>query len=343
MSEEPGKTIAQAMAWGRATLTGVSENAARDASLLLAYVLKSSPEYPYLHPDAFLDKSSGQEYRDLVGRRARGEPIAYIRGFQEFMGLCFAVDRRVLIPRPETEILVEEVLRFLDSCKESEGPSGPRALTPARPSATDGRCVHPVVADIGCGSGAIGLSVAKKCPFARVILTDVSEDALEVARQNAMSLDLQGGDYVETGLALRRVAFLRGDLLEPLRARGIRALDVIASNPPYIASHEMDGLPAEVRSEPRLALSGGPDGLYHIRRLILEAGSLVRPGGMLIMEIDHKQAADVLGLLKGSGWEDPKILPDLAGLSRVALGYKSPEPHVTPIARGRCVHGDKDR
>ena len=139
MNDELGQTVAQALSWGRTTLAGLSENAARDASLLLAHVLKSSPEYPYLHPEAFLDQSSGQEYRKIVARRAQGEPIAYIRGFQEFMGLRFAVDRRVLVPRPETEILVEEVLRFLDPCKRSERPSN----------------AHPVVADIGCGSGAI--------------------------------------------------------------------------------------------------------------------------------------------------------------------------------------------
>ncbi len=327
MNDELGQTVAQALSWGRTTLAGLSENAARDASLLLAHVLKSSPEYPYLHPEAFLDQSSGQEYRKIVARRAQGEPIAYIRGFQEFMGLRFAVDRRVLVPRPETEILVEEVLRFLDPCKRSERPSD----------------AHPVVADIGCGSGAIGLSVAKYCPFAKVILADISEDALEVARQNAASLGLPGEDYASSCPTSGRVTFLRGDLLEPFRSHGIRGIDVMASNPPYIASDEMAGLPVEVRCEPGLALLSGPKGLDHISRLIREAGSLVRPGGMLIMEIDHGQAEDVIGLLKGSGWEDPKILSDLAGLNRVALGHKPLERDLAPIARGGCKRGDEDR
>jgi len=312
MNGEPWKTVGEAMAWGRTFLSGASQDAARDACLLLAHVLGTPPEYLYLRPADPLDSGRAREYMNLLARRRNGEPVAYLRGITEFMGLKFAVDKRVLIPRPETEILVEEVLRFL----ETQGEGEPFSQGREEPSKRF------TVADIGCGSGAIGLSLAKFCPSARVILTDVSEDALRVARSNADALGLQAETSGPNGETPERLLFLRGDLLDPLRSAEIRDLDVIASNLPYIPSHDMDGLPAEVRHEPALALDGGPGGLLHIARLIREAGPFVRPGGMLILEIDDGQAGEVLDLLQGSGWQDPKIVPDLAGLNRVALGFK---------------------
>jgi release factor glutamine methyltransferase len=323
MKDELGRTVGEAMAWGRKTLSNVSNHAARDASLLLAHVLKENPESPYLHPEAPLDSNTALTYFDFIQRRARGEPVAYIRGFQEFMGLKFAVDKRVLIPRPETEILVEEILAFLRRGRVGERANGHSDDSPNTGLRFGGD--SPAIADIGCGSGAIGLSVARNCPGATVILTDTSREALQVARDNAVSLGLlEGGPgrpSSRDGL-WERVSFLQGNLLEPLVLGKVRNLDVVASNPPYIAAEEMHSLPQEVRREPRLALDGGEGGLLYITQLIAGSGPFLRPGGMLIFEVDDGQASAVTEMLKGSGWEDPKILPDLAGYNRVARGFK---------------------
>jgi release factor glutamine methyltransferase len=271
------------MAWARRELRDHSESPARDASVLLSHLLGESSEYPYLHPEIVLTKEQENRYRSLVERRRNGEPVAYIRGYQEFMGLRFSVDNRVLIPRPETELLVEKVLSILGDRRET------------------------VVADVGCGSGAIGLSLAKLGGY-QVVLTDSSSEALSVARFNADNLEVSSN-----------VSFLHGDLLVPLYSRGYAGrLDALVSNPPYIPDGEMASLPKEVGFEPQSALDGGPGGLRYIRRLVEDAGNLLKDAGWLVIEIEAGQGAAVRRLLADHNWENISISPDYAGKDRIA-------------------------
>jgi release factor glutamine methyltransferase len=279
-------TVGEALAKGRASLQKDSEHPARDAVLLLAHVLDKPSEYPYLHPETALSDGQEQEYLRLVERRRAGEPVAYLRGYQEFMGMRFLVDRRVLIPRPETEILVGAALAVLGR--------------------QDGEVR---IADAGCGSGAIGLSLARLLSKAWVALTDSSLDALEVARGNAASLGV-----------MDRVRFFHGDLLRPLLDAGLSSqFDVLVSNPPYIPAEEMDELPQDVRCfEPGLALDGGPGGLAVIERIAAEAPATLRPGGTLYVEIGDGQGNACRGIfLRAGTWRDFGLLADYSGRQRV--------------------------
>lgn len=221
----------------------------------------------------------------LLSRRADGEPVQYLIGEQDFYGLPFTVTPAVLIPRPETEILVAEIV--------SRG----MRLWP------DG---EPVLADIGTGTGAIPITAAVKCPRWKVKGVDISEAALEVARSNA----------IRNGVA-ERVAFLRGDLLEPL-VREKLAVDILVSNPPYIPSGDIEGLQTEVRDhEPHLALDGGADGLDFYRRIIASLSELPALPRLVGFEVGLGQARDVADMLRGSGsWARIDIIPDLAGIER---------------------------
>jgi release factor glutamine methyltransferase len=281
-------TVSQALAFGRASLREDSEYPARDAALLLALALDKPSEYPYLHPEAGVTAAEDGVYRDLVERRRGGEPVAYLRGYREFMGFRFKVDRRVLIPRPETEMLVEAALRALRDEERGE---------------------RPFIADLCCGSGAVGLSLARVLPEAFVALADVSSEALAVARENAVALGVAG-----------RVVFLAGDLASPLVDAGFAGkIDVLVANPPYIPEEEIDTLPRDVRRfEPRLALDGGPGGLKAIGRIAREAQRLLKPGGSLFMEIGDGQGRSCEALFSGvPGWLDLRVLADYSGRQRV--------------------------
>lgn len=255
---------------------------ALDSEVLLSHV--TGLDRAGLYRDAECDLPAQQEERfwELVGRRLLGEPVAYLTGRKEFMSLDFKVRPCVLIPRPETELLVETALGLLS------------------PS--------PLVIDVGTGSGAIAVSLASFLPDSIVYATDCSGEALEVARDNAVR---HGVDS--------RLRFYQGDLLEPLvgiiPAGGV---DLITANLPYIPSGDLAGLPECVRQfEPGLALDGGFDGLEIYRRLIPEAAKLLKNGGLLLMEIGYEQARDMLESLK-SGWETD-IVKDLAGLDRLVV------------------------
>jgi len=346
-------TAGELLAWGRAFLRNRCEHPARDAALLLAHVLGQSPEYPYLHPEAVLSEHQASEYEALLRRRGDGEPTAYLVGYREFMGMRFRVDRRVLIPRPETEILVQAALEALETFGiletpgtfDAHGALGTRGTWAARGGAPGG----PLVADIGCGSGAIGLSIAVLRRDARVVMTDISSGALEVAVANAKDLGLLGlpgllgllgregvsgsdcwgdreasmgaGALEQSGAQSRsRIRFLRGDLVEPLLDAGYGGtFDLVVSNPPYIASEEMENLPREVRLfEPRTALDGGPGGLNVIRRLAREAAPLLRCGGRLLLEIGDGQADSCREEFeKACMWQDFRVIPDYSGKQRV--------------------------
>lgn len=214
-----------------------------------------------------------------------GESVAYILGRKEFWSLDLQVDVRVLVPRPDTETLVEQALDLLKAM-----PDRGRALR---------------VADIGTGSGALALALKKERPGDEVVAVEVSPDALEVARANAEHLGLE-------------VTFLQGDLVSPLAGRGL--FNLVASNPPYIPSKDIDGLSPEVRREPRLALDGGEDGLALVHRLASDAREVLAPDGVLAMEIGAGQAVAVTQILRDEGYIAVGTRRDLAGIERVIFG-----------------------
>jgi len=293
--------VGEILAFGRTSLRKESEHPARDAVLLLALALDKPPEYPYLHPEDAVTEAQAAGYRRLIERRRTGEPVAYLRGYQEFMGLRFLVDRRVLIPRPETEKLVEAALAASGRAED---------VRLGRGGGTDSGSSRALgIADMCCGCGAIGLTLAKMLPRAFVALADLSSGALAVARENATSLGV-----------LERVRFYEGDLAQPLVEAGLSGgFDVLVSNPPYIPEEDMDALPRDVRCfEPRLALDGGPGGLGVIRRMAAETPGLLKPGGHAFIEIGDGQGESCAGLFSSvPGWQDFRVIPDYSGRQRV--------------------------
>uniref|UniRef100_A0A7C2HUN4 Release factor glutamine methyltransferase n=1 Tax=Ammonifex degensii TaxID=42838 RepID=A0A7C2HUN4_9THEO len=253
-----------------------------DAEVLLGFVLGCDRLVLYWEPRREVAAGKATRFKELVARRAAGEPVAYLTGEKEFMGLSFSVTPAVLIPRPETELLVETAVTLLQGA------------------------AAPVVADVGTGSGAVAVSLAVLLPAARVFAVDISTAALAVARENACRHRVAD-----------RVVFYAGDLLEPF-AGNEAVFDLIAANLPYIPSGEMGALPPEVRREPVLALDGGPDGLNFYRRLVPQAERLLKPGGHLLLEIGPGQGAAVSGLLPPPVWEG-SVKPDLAGRDRLVV------------------------
>ncbi len=265
-------------------LTGKGFRQARlDAELLLADVLGLKRLDLYLQFERQLTAAEVDAYREHIRRRLRREPVQQITGKAAFRELTLAVTADVLVPRPETEILVQAVLELLPP--EAPGP----------------------VLDVGCGSGAVALSLASERPGLRVVATDLSAAALRVARGNARALELG-----------TRLTFVRGDLLEPWRPDGA-GFAAVVSNPPYIPSAAIADLEPEVRDwEPHLALDGGADGLTVVRRLAAAAGPLLAPGGVLCLEIGDGQTAAVTELLSAAG-PFTEVTPrrDLAGVWRI--------------------------
>ena len=343
--------IRNALLMGRAKLAGKSEYPARDAALLLAHILDCPTEDLYLHPEKPVTPCESDAYTALLGRRAQREPIAYIVGYKEFMGLRFRVDNRVLIPRPETEILVETALKLAGEMIECRQAVWPGSLT--GDSLTAGSLT---VCDVCCGSGAIGLSMLKllseavvskttasqeqsrpnqfagarvdlcKPYICKFILTDISPGALEVAKENSRQLRIDNGvdgDFKSSGLA----EFLLGDGLEPLRSRRMEGkVDIIVSNPPYIPQDEIVHLDDEVkRFEPHLALDGGYRGMEFIHKLIAQAADFLKPGGYLVMEIGHDQAGRCREAFStfSTRWCKSWPVKDYSGIERVFVSQKA--------------------
>lgn len=239
-----------------------SETANLDAQVLLAHLLGVDRVWLFAHYDQKLDPQQTERYAELVARRAAAEPVAYLVGHREFYGIDLCVDPRVLIPRPETELLVDAVLDHIES----------------RPD----KCVRMV--DVGTGSGAIALAVAANCPTAAIYAVDLSADALAVAQRNVDQLDER-----------KQITLIQGDLLDSLPER----VDIIAANLPYIATAVYDTLAADVRDyEPRLALVAGPEGLDTIYRLLSQAPAHLNPGGVIFLEIAHDQGPAVVEMAK---------------------------------------------
>jgi release factor glutamine methyltransferase len=260
------------------------DSARLDAEVLLAHVLATTRVGLYTAFDKPLGKEELASYRELVKRRLAGEPVAYLVGRQEFWSMSLEVDPRVLVPRRDTETLVEVGLRF------ARHPPGVRRL-----------------ADVATGSGAVALALAKEIPDATVVATDVSEDALAVASANVTRLEMGA-----------RVELRRGDLCAPIAGE---SWDLIVSNPPYVTDAEMRELSAEVKKEPRGALAGGADGLDLIGRLVPAATKLLRDGGMLAIEHGWKQGEAVRAIFTAAGLRDVETIQDLAGRDRVTRGY----------------------
>lgn len=281
----------------KAALGDASPTALLDVQVLAMEVLEVDRLFLLTRPEAEVPRKAEARLRSLVERRRKGEPVAYLTGKKEFMGLTFLVDRRVLIPRPDTEILVEVVLEDLKAVES------PRIL------------------DLGTGSGAIAVSLAKFLPRAFVWAVDLSGDALAVARENAKAQGVAG-----------RMAFLQGSLFEPFRkAFPGERLDAVVSNPPYIPAGDIDGLQTEVAGwEPRNALDGGADGLEFYRRIVGEAPGCLKPGGGLYLETGHDQARAVENMLElvkcpGPCYNDILRIKDLAGVERVVKARRTPD------------------
>ena len=256
-----------------------------DAEILLAHVLGWRRLNLYIDDEKKLPLESILRFNDLITRRLENFPVAYLTGARDFMGLAFAVNESVLIPRPETEILTELVGEFL------RGRGGG------------------LFADLGTGSGAICVSILKFVRSARAAAVDISEEALAVAKFNAEKFHVED-----------RVNFFCGDLFAPLTGK---FFDAIVSNPPYIPSGELETLQAEVRREPRAALDGGADGLNFYRRIISDAPKFLVDGGLLAVEVGVNQSSPVKNFFETAGFVDVEIFRDLAGLERVVAGLRS--------------------
>lgn len=281
-------TRGQARADGLARLRASGDaSAALAADVLLAHACGITKETLYAHLDVPLSAEEQNGYRELIERRAAGEPVAYLRGWKEFFGLRLAVDRRVLVPRPETETLVEAALAFVRSSGRTR------------------------VADVGTGSGAIAVAIAKSAPAVRVIATELSSGALEVARANITAHGLEG-----------RVDVRAGDLLDPVEEE----VDVVTANLPYLRADALDHLTAERTSllfEPREAvLAGGEDGLDVIRRCARQLPAKLARGGAAFFECDPPQAGAVSDLLATTIGARTRIIRDLMGNDRVVEGIR---------------------
>ncbi len=289
-----------AWVWGtdRLRRTGIEASAAAlEAEVLLRHAAGASRGELLARPGIRLDEPASAQYADLIRRRAAGAPVAHLVGRREFFGLDLRVDGRALIPRPETEHLVEVVADAVRS----------------RPA--------PFVVDVGTGSGAVAIAVATALPHARVLATDVSGAALDLARLNATRCGVAG-----------RVTWVQGSALAPLaRAAADGSVDAIVSNPPYIPTCEMARLPKEVRTyEPAVALDGGPDGLRVHRVLIAGAARFLAAGGVLALEVAAvwDQASTVAGLITATGrFASPRIVRDYAGADRIVVATRTDDGH----------------
>jgi release factor glutamine methyltransferase len=253
-----------------------------DAELLLAHTLNKNRTWLYTHPETILAKKQLATFGALLQRREQREPVAYLTGHREFYGLDFWVTPDVLIPRPETELLVESAIRLA---------AGTASLT---------------IADIGTGSGCIAIALAKSIPAAKLLAVDVSAKALRVAQQNAQQNNVSA-----------RILFLQSSLLTPLA----QPVDMIVSNPPYVSKPQLDTLMPEIKYyEPALALDGGEDGLNIIEELLSQAREKLSPGGSLLVEIGAFQGAAITRLAQETfpGLR-VELRQDLAGLDRLLV------------------------
>jgi release factor glutamine methyltransferase len=274
------------------------------AELLLMHSLERDRAWLYAHPEQELDAATREGYFSLISRRASGVPTQHLTGHQEFWGLDFEVTPDVLIPRPETEHVIEVALERL-------------AIPPGNAASRRDGALR--IADVGTGSGCIAVALAREFPIARITATDISAAALDVARRNATHHRLSP-----------RIDFIKCNLLDALlhesriTSHESRLLDVIASNPPYIGRNEAATLPREVREhEPDAALFAGETGTELYAPLIAQAARLLKPDGILVLELGHNSAEHVSRLLTTPAWSDLSLTNDLAGIKRVASARRT--------------------
>ena len=287
------------------------------------FTLNYDRAYLFAHPERELTAEEQGRYDAALAERARGVPTQYITGHQEFWGMDLIVTPAVLIPRPETEHVIESVLELQASNLRPRTSDDEPQTSDPRPQTSDFEPKGPRsevrgqrsdflrILDVGTGSGCIALALAKEFPQAEIHATDISAAALEVARANAARHQLE-----------KRIQFHQADLLQGLN---ISDLDFVVSNPPYVGESEEDQVQLEVRKfEPRDAVFGGPTGVEVIARLLPQAYAALRPGGWLVFEISGTIASAVEHLLTASkdGWENVRILPDLQSIPRVAQARK---------------------
>ncbi|MEO6419845.1 MAG: peptide chain release factor N(5)-glutamine methyltransferase [Polyangiaceae bacterium] len=283
-------TIETLVRWATEDFRGRGIESPRlDAEVLLAFALGSTRMQLIIDAKRELEEGELTRFRELVKRRRKKEPVAYVRGEREFYGRNFRVDRRVLVPRPDTETLVEVALKrttHVSMCM--------RAL------------------DLCTGSGCVALTLGRERPTSQIFATDISRDALEVARHNALRL----GAY--------NVAFVEGDLFAPVAAASAARFDIIVSNPPYIPHAEIATLMPDVRDfEPLLALDGGADGLDLIRRIIADAPRFLVRGGVLAMEVGAGEAGPVQELFTARGFTSVSATRDYGRIERIVDGVWS--------------------
>jgi len=282
------------------------------AELLLLHVSGHDRAWTYAHADEAIPEEQAKRYAVLIARRAAGEPTQHLTGKQEFWGLEFAVTPDVLIPRPETEHVIEVALDRL----------GLREIRAGRQQKSSGESLR--IADVGTGSGCIAIALAKELPRAAIYATDISGAALAVARRNAVTHGVAG-----------RICFLESNFLDSLpageqyaaplhstaRTTGMhesRSFDLVVSNPPYVGRREASTLTREVREhEPEIALYGGEEGYELYADLIAQAAAHLKPGGVLVLELGHDSLHAVRPLLEAPAWTDVGVTNDLAGIPRV--------------------------
>jgi release factor glutamine methyltransferase len=276
------------------------------AELLLMHILGSDRAWIYAHPEHELDAATRERYFSLIAQRASGVPTQYLTGHQEFWGLEFEVTPDVLIPRPETEHVIEVALERLGVGANGDSSRRNALLR---------------IADIGTGSGCIAVALAKELPRTNIVATDISAAALEVARHNAARHDVAARiDFVECDLLNTVLHESRVTNHPSLALRASRSLpfDLIASNPPYIGRGEAATLPREVRDhEPEAALFAGETGTEIYAPLLAQAATLLKAGGILVLELGYNSADYVTGLLDAPQWADIAVTSDLAGIARV--------------------------
>jgi len=277
----------EALKWGQESLTGLQHsNPSQEATWLLDKSLGQVHET--LNVSCTCPKDlSGEEwfrYRELVQKRVEGTPLAYLMRDVEFMGIVFKVDDRCLIPREETEILVRETLKL---CKKIECPQ---------------------ILEIGTGSGALSVALAKNCASASILATDISKQALSIALENARLQKVES-----------RIRFINGSLFEPI-SQSRNLFDIILSNPPYIKTGEIQNLQSEIQMEPKIALDGGENGLAIIQPLVENSRFYLKKQGHLLLEIGEDQAWEVQKIMENSGFINLEVIKDNAEKNRVIKG-----------------------
>ncbi len=295
VTENKFKTIGQTLKWVSKLFKSVEIiNPERETELLLSYFLKMNRSEIYLNSDRALKNKEKKQLENMIQERIRKIPLQYITKHQEFMGMDFLVEKGVLIPRPETEILVERVIERLKKRKSSS---------------------HLKIVDLGTGTGIIAISIAKFIKDITIYATDISKESLQVALKNAQKHNCED-----------KIIFLQGDLFEPFQGKIEKnSLDVIISNPPYVNSDDFKLLPPEIKdNEPKIALYGGVDGIDYYRKIVKEGPKFLKRDGFIALEVGLNQAKIIKELiLKENNYrKNVEIFKDYSGIERVVIAYR---------------------